>query len=112
MIHVGDIINATPENFAGRAAQLGVPTAKVTYIHPEARFYCIEFTFSNGTKYTESREIPLNERSALIRAGVCKQAKKLASDVSDSDEFYGYSADRDMLRSGKNLGDDDISAIF
>lgn len=69
---VGNIVWKKPE-FGASGGQQSVPPqeARVVYIHPQRRFYSVEFTFSRGgVTRTFRQAYPLRNRITAVTADV------------------------------------------
>ena len=69
---VGDIVWKQPE-FGMAGGQQSVPPqeARVVYIHPQRRFYSVEFTFTRGGVTRSFRQAyPLRNRITAVADGV------------------------------------------
>ncbi len=61
MIRVGDRLRLTPSIEGG--CFLGEQPCRVVYVHPERRYYTVEFTFELGERSGSFREAYIIERS-------------------------------------------------
>lgn len=86
MFKLHDIIVASPENTGSGASD--VPTrAKVIYIHPEGRFYVLEFQYLLG-KVHETRYFTEGELEAARREGILGKRAEHPTGTSDSSANY------------------------
>lgn len=86
MFKLHDIIVASPENVSSGASD--IPTrAKVVYIHPEGRFYELEFKYLLGS-IRETRYFTEAELEAARREGILGKRAEHPTGTSDSSANY------------------------
>ena len=79
MFRLGDKIPASPESVADTRNSESDRKAKVVYIHPEGRFYILEFEFPGGT-FRESRLFTEAEMEAGQAMGLFPKRRRPKSD--------------------------------
>lgn len=117
MFKVGDFIPAIPETLPERQLCNNTPQrAKVKYIHPEGRFYTIEFTFKNGASFRETRYFTEREKEEGRQAGLFKASKRRSRESLGCPKGYS-AADFDVIGEGEeqapwpSFDDSDIAAM-
>lgn len=79
MIKMDEIIMAIPTTLGpGSVERPRTTWGRVCYIHPEGRYYEVEFTFTNG-KFRESRFFTERERRDAINAGIIHPVRNRAA---------------------------------
>lgn len=72
MIKIGDKIPGRPESDGNQSARDYGNFSEVVYIHPEGRFYCVEFTFPGGT-FRETRYFTQAEKEEAWARGIFRR---------------------------------------
>lgn len=115
MFKLNDIIPAFPESFVREHndRNKGFNKAKVIYIHPEGRYYTLEFSYPGGS-FCESRYFTFKELEVGRREGIFNQERvaKVYNACPPGFIMAGFEGDEDVFVGGYNEAKQRTAAAF
>ena len=105
-MRVNDIIATRPTSEGRSLSDASINKGRVIYIHPEGRYYTVEFTYKQGT-FCESRYFTESERQAFLSERRARLARTQQNATPP-----GYYTLADCCVNKDELQDVDASLMF